>query len=81
MSKRAFYYRQDVLAMEAAARMYNEIRLRCDKGAAHYVLLDYLTDLRKLRRINQEQWQVGYTLAGEWHGTAEDFLAAIKELA
>jgi hypothetical protein len=81
MDRRKFYEDQKVLRLEAGARLYNDARRMCKEAAQRHLLNEYVDDLRQCRKINKKQWEVGKTLAGEWHGTAEDLLTAIKELA
>ena len=81
MDKRKFYHDQKLLRLEAGARLYNDACRMRKETAQRYLLNEYVDDLRQCRKINKKQWKVGKTLAAEWHGTAEDFLVAIKELA
>ena len=81
MDKRKFYADQKLLRLEAGARLYNDACRMCNEAARRYLLNAYVDDLRQCRKINKRQWEVGKTLATEWHGTAEDFLSAIRGLA
>ncbi len=81
MDKRKFYSDQKRLRLQASVRLYNAARLAGNEHAQYYLLLDYVDDLRSCRKINVKQWEVGRSLAGDWHGTAEDFLSAIRGLS
>lgn len=81
MDRRKFYEDQKVLRLEAGARLYNDACRMGNEAAQSHLLDEYVDDLRQCRKINKKQWEVGKALAGDWHGTAEDFLNAIKELA
>jgi hypothetical protein len=67
--------------MKSSARLHDAARMRKDANASYYLLLDFLDDLRACRKINVKQWELGRSLADQWHGTAEDFVTAVKELA
>jgi hypothetical protein len=81
MDKRKFYREQKLVRLAAAARLYNATYDGQDRKIRHALLRDYLNDLRSCRKINVKQWELGRSLADQWHGTAEDFLIAIKELS
>lgn len=81
MNKQEQYKREKLLRLEAGARLYNDACRMGNKAAQRHLLNGYVDDLRSCRKINKKQWEVGRSLAGDWHGTAEDFLVAIKELA
>jgi hypothetical protein len=81
MSRREFYAREKLLRLEAVAKLYNSsLHMRSAK-IRRALLNDYLNDLRACRKINVKQWELGRSLADQWHGTAEDFVTAVKELA
>lgn len=81
MSQQEQYKREKLLRLEAGARIHNAARAAHNEEAQHHLLNEYVDDLRQCRKINVKQWEVGRALVGDWHGTAEDFLTAIKELA
>jgi hypothetical protein len=69
------------MRLQASIRLYDAARLEGNEHAKHYLLLDFVDDLRQCRKINIKEWELGRALAEEWQGTTDDLLNAIKELA